>query len=64
MRLTPSDREPFHPCAGRSLGALASGGKSLRIYRKGRTNGFREAETVRLEMGDTVVEIRTTTESA
>lgn len=42
---------------GRSLNALASGGKGLRIYRAGKSYGYWEAASERLEPGDTVVEI-------
>ncbi|MGC1271233.1 MAG: potassium channel family protein [Croceibacterium sp.] len=48
---------------GRSLNALASGGKGLRIYRGGKPYGYWEAESERLEAGDTVVEILPTDNS-
>lgn len=42
---------------GRSLNALASGGKGLRIYRGGKAYGYWEEESERLQPGDTVVEV-------
>lgn len=42
---------------GSSLDRLASGGRGLRIYRRGEAFGFWEAAAQRLEAGDTVVEI-------
>lgn len=42
---------------GRSIDNLLSGGKGLRIYRKGRALGFWEQGSSALEAGDTVVEI-------
>lgn len=42
---------------GGSLERLASGGRGLRIYRGGNPYGFWEAETDKLEPGDTIVEV-------
>jgi voltage-gated potassium channel len=42
---------------GKSLGELASGGRGLRVYRKGSPLGFWEHEAGTLEEGDVVVEI-------
>lgn len=48
---------------GRSLDALATGGKGLRIYRNGGAKGFWEAEAGVLQAGDLVVEIRPTSQT-
>jgi voltage-gated potassium channel len=48
---------------GKSLAELASGGQGLRVYRGGRPHGFWEAEAVRLEADDVVVEIQPTNRS-
>jgi len=45
---------------GKSLDQLASGGRGLRIYRKGVAHGFWETEAQALEAGDVVVEISPT----
>ncbi len=45
---------------GRSLEQLSSGGKGLRIYRKGTAIGFWELPAQRIEPGDVIVEIRPT----
>lgn len=45
---------------GRPLAALASGGRGLRIYRRGRVIGFWEDAANRLEDGDEIVEIAPT----
>ncbi|OYW45632.1 MAG: potassium transporter TrkA [Sphingomonadales bacterium 32-68-7] len=42
---------------GKSLDALASGGRGLRLYRQGTAYGFWEPEARALEAGDVVVEI-------
>lgn len=42
---------------GRSLGDLASGGRGLRIYRRGKPHGYWENEAQALEAGDMIVEI-------
>ncbi len=46
---------------GQPLDRLASGGRGLRVYRRGAAIGFWEQAAQRLEPGDTVVEIRPTT---
>ena len=45
---------------GKPLSALASGGRGLRIYRRGRAIGFWEADAATLEDGDEIVEIAPT----
>lgn len=45
---------------GRSLAALASGGRGLRIYRRGKVIGFWEDAANALEQGDEIVEITPT----
>ena len=45
---------------GKSLDALASGGRGLRVYRDGEPHGFWEAEARSLQAGDIVVEITPT----
>jgi len=45
---------------GKPLGALVTGGKGLRIYRRGKPYGFWEKETEVLEEGDFIVEIQAT----
>ncbi len=42
---------------GRSISELTTGGKGLRVYRKGKPLGFWEVECESLQEGDTVVEI-------
>ncbi|MBN8844251.1 MAG: potassium channel family protein [Sphingomonadales bacterium] len=42
---------------GRSLDQLASGGRGLRVYRRGTPYGFWEPEVQKLESGDMVVEV-------
>jgi voltage-gated potassium channel len=42
---------------GRSLDALASGGRGLRLYRGGKPYGFWEDEAQRLQPGDMIVEV-------
>tara|TARA_A100001391_G_scaffold23304_1_gene12779 strand:+ start:8181 stop:9245 length:1065 start_codon:yes stop_codon:yes gene_type:complete len=42
---------------GKSLSALATGGRGMRIYRNGRACGFWEPEAEALQAGDVVVEI-------
>lgn len=42
---------------GGSLDRLASGGRGLRIYRGGKPYGFWEAETDKLQAGDTIIEV-------
>ncbi|SNS80574.1 potassium channel family protein [Sphingopyxis indica] len=52
------NERPVHPEeVGKSLDALASGGRGLRIYRGGRPYGFWEAEAQNLKLGDLVVEV-------
>ena len=45
---------------GQSLDSLATGGKGLRIYRRGTAIGFWEDGAKRIEAGDVIVEIRPT----
>lgn len=45
---------------GKPLSALTSGGRGLRIYRKGRAIGFWEDDAAALEDGDEIVEIAPT----
>ena len=47
---------------GRSLDALTSGGKGLRVYRAGNAHGFWEEEAKSLQTGDVVVEVLPTEE--
>ena len=48
---------------GKSLSELATGGRGLRVYRRGSPVGFWEHEAGTLEEGDVVVEIRPTATS-
>ena len=49
---------PVHPAEiGGSLDRLQTGGKGLRVYRRGQPIGFWEGAAQRLEAGDVVVEI-------
>src|SRR3546814_2269759 len=49
------NERPVHPEeVGKSLDALASGGRGLRIYRGGRPYGFWEAEAQNLKLGDQI----------
>ena len=45
---------------GKSIDALAGGGRGLRIYREGQARGFWEPDAQALRAGDIVVEIRPT----
>jgi len=56
VRLLEREVEPDE--VGRSLDDVCAKGKGLRIYRGGRTIGFWEQETRRIEPGDVIVEIR------
>ncbi len=61
VQLIERDAKPEE--IGRPLDRLASGGKGLRIYRRGTVIGFWEPAAMKLEAGDKIVEILPTPET-